>query len=98
MPDHELIDPTVCVCVCVQGSNKHLRAMTIFALPMMLPSMALQSQRPSSEREVQPRIGIEAVYNRVSRLLSADVSSDLPRMFEPEPPVERVFTPRPSMS
>ena len=73
--------------------------MTIFAMPMILPSMAFTSRQQSGEQGTNPRTGIEAVYNRVSRLLSADVSPDIPNpMFEREAPVACFPTPRNSMS
>lgn len=73
--------------------------MTIFAMPMIMPSMAFTSQQQAGEQASTRRMGIEAVYSRVSRLLSADVSPDIPNpMFEREPTAVRVPTPRNSMS
>ncbi|DBA82041.1 TPA: hypothetical protein ACH3X1_007737 [Trebouxia sp. C0004] len=81
------------------GTNKHLRAMTIFAMPMIMPSMAFTSRQDIADQLPGPRIGIEAVYNRVSKLLSADISPDVPSpMFEREPAAVRLPTPRNSMS
>jgi len=76
-----------------------LRAMSIFAMPMIMPSMAFTSRQDIADQLPGPRIGIEAVYNRVSRLLSADISPDIPSlMFEREPAAVQVPTPRNSMS
>ena len=68
----------------MQGANTHLRAVTIFAMPIIMPSMAFAPPRQASEQASNSRLGIHAVYNRVSRLLSADIGSQLPTpMFEP---------------
>ena len=73
--------------------------MTIFAMPMIMPSMAFTSRQDIADQSPVRRIGIEAVYNRVSRLLSADISPEMPNpMFEREPAAARIPTPRNSMS
>ncbi|DBA76848.1 TPA: hypothetical protein ACH3X2_008863 [Trebouxia sp. C0005] len=78
------------------GTNQQLRAMSIFAMPMIMPSMAFTSRQDIADHLPVPRIGIEAVYNRVSR---PDISPDIPSlMFERQPAAARVPTPRNSMS
>ncbi|KAL0026359.1 hypothetical protein WJX79_002848 [Trebouxia sp. C0005] len=80
----------------VGGTNQQLRAMSIFAMPMIMPSMAFTSRQDIADHLPVPRIGIEAVYNRVSR---PDISPDIPSlMFERQPAAARVPTPRNSMS
>ncbi|KAL3151925.1 hypothetical protein ABBQ32_001054 [Trebouxia sp. C0010 RCD-2024] len=65
------------------GTSRHLRALTIFAMPMVMPSMAEASRR-QSEQGTSTRGGIDAVYNRVSRLLSMDRPVESPQpLFEP---------------
>lgn len=65
-------------CAALQGSNKYLRAMSIFAM-LMVPF----SQPSVRQRRVAPvrssKVGIQAVYNRASRLLSAEIA---PEMFD----------------
>ncbi|KAL3142887.1 hypothetical protein ABBQ38_003175 [Trebouxia sp. C0009 RCD-2024] len=65
------------------GTSRHLRALTIFAMPMVMPSMAEASRR-QSEQGTSTGGGIDAVYNRVSRLLSMDRPVESPQpLFEP---------------
>ncbi len=71
----------------LQGTSKHLRALTIFAMPMVMPSMAYASRRQSGEQAVGPRVGADGMYSRVSRLLSVDPPLESPQpLFEPAQP------------
>ena len=66
-------------------------------MPMIMPSMAFASQRQDNEQA--SRIGIDVVYNRVSRLLQADVNAELPKpMFEPTQPAKHHLAPTTSLS
>lgn len=71
----------------LQGSNKYLRAMSIFAMPMIPFGEPDTPQHPRQEAGRNDRIGVDVVYNKVSRLLSVD---NAPEMFD------RVLEPRPA--
>lgn len=79
----------------LQGSNKYLRAMSIFAMPMIPfgePDAVQCSTRQGGRND---RMGIGTVYSKISRLVSVNTAPDMfDRVFEPRPATRLPLGPR----